>query len=275
MSDWEDSDNDSPKAKAAPAPKADVADDWDDDDEPATKPIASSAWDDDWDDDEDDAPPKSAAKAATSSSPKKDKDWDEESDDEAPVPVPEPKKEKSAASQPKKEKKEVKPAIIYQDEFDNFHLKTQADCEEMCNIVIEKLETAGKKGHMRGCEVRFALAAMKGIGSSLTMKELEALKTKLAEAQKQKKVQAAEKLQKTRENNEGKHAGMVKNTGNAQAYLDERYAYDDDDADDDDYQQVVGDYDEAGDYVEGYYQGEKWIETKRYKAGTFDPADFA
>ena len=44
----------------------------------------------------------------------------------------------------------MKPAIIYLDEFENFHLKTQADCEEMCNIVMEKLETAGKKGHMRG-----------------------------------------------------------------------------------------------------------------------------
>ncbi len=68
---------------------------------------------------------------------------------------------------------------------------------------------------------------------------------------------------------------MVTNVNSAQAHLDERYAYDDDDYDEDqDGGGVVGDYDEAGDYVEGYYVGSKWVETKRYKAGTFDPADF-
>jgi len=187
--------------------------------------------------------------------------------------------EAATGSSPKKDskakagaKKKAANNIVYDDEFESFHLSTQEKCEELCSIVIEKLEEAGKKGHMRGCESRFAIALAKVMGPNLTMKDLDDLQKKLAAAKKQKKVEAAEKANRAG-CNEAKHAKMVTNVNSAQAHLDERYAYDDDDSDEDG--GVVGDYDENGDYVEGYYKGSQWIETKRYKAGTFDAADFA
>ena len=38
---------------------------------------------------------------------------------------------------------------------------------------------------------------------------------------------------------------------------------------------LFGDYEENGDYVEGYYEGKKWVEVNRYKKGTFKEEYFA
>ncbi len=57
-------------------------------------------------------------------------------------------KAKAKAGTGAKKKGEIN--VIYEDEFEQFHLTTQERCEELCNIIIEKLEEAGKKGHMRG-----------------------------------------------------------------------------------------------------------------------------
>lgn len=234
--------------------------------------------------------------------PKDENDWDAESDateyeteseDEVEIPSGPAEKQLKAqmdtdgaddqgeAASPSKakaaaEKKKKAANIQYEDEFESFHLSTQEKCEELCAIVIEKLEEAGKKGHMRGCETRFALKLAIALGSNLTMKDLEDLQKKLAIAKKQKKVEAAEKANRAG-CNEAKHAKMVTNVNSAQAHLDERYAYDDDDYSDEEGAAgaVVGEYDENGDYVEGMYKGSQWVETKRYKAGTFDAADFA
>jgi len=46
---------------------------------------------------------------------------------------------------------------VYDDEFDEFHLSTQEQCEILCNIILEKLEKAGTKGNLRGCETRFVM----------------------------------------------------------------------------------------------------------------------
>ena len=57
---------------------------------------------------------------------------------------------KTAPAKKKAEPKKGAGNIIYEDEFESFHLSTQEKCEELCQIIIEKLEEAGKKGHMRG-----------------------------------------------------------------------------------------------------------------------------